>query len=87
MLMGLERPAARAEQIAGHLLAFGRVLPLDEVIARLDAVDVDAVRRLGARVMETASPAMVALGPVGKLEDYSLFADRFGAAGARRAAE
>lgn len=87
LLMGLERPAARAEQIASQLLAFGRVLPIDEIAARLEDVDADAVRRIGSRVMEAGSPALVALGPIGKLESYSTFANRFGAAGIRRAAE
>ena len=87
LLMGLERPSARAEQIAAQLSAFGRVLPVDEITAKLEAVDADAVRRFGARVMETGSPSLVALGPIGKLESYSLFANRFGAAGVRRAAE
>ena len=31
LLMGLERPSARAEQIAGQLLAYGRVLPIAEL--------------------------------------------------------
>ncbi len=73
LLMGLERPAARAEQIAGHLLSFGRVIPPAELTAKLDAVDVDAVRAFGSRLMETGSPTLVALGPVSKLESYSRF--------------
>ena len=61
------------------------MLPIAEITAKLDAVDETAVRRFGARMMETASPTLVALGPVGKLEAYSTFANRFGAL--RRAAE
>ncbi len=88
LLMGLERPSARAEQIAAHMLAFGRVLPLEEITARLDAIDEEAVRRFGSRVMTTGAPALVALGPIGKLESYASFSARFGAPpNARRAAE
>jgi len=86
LLMGLERPAARAEQIATQLLTYGRVLAIDELTEKLEAVDVSAVRRFGSRLMEAAMPALVALGPVDKLETYSTFANRFGAA-SRRAAE
>ncbi len=85
LLMGLEKPATRAEQIAAQLFVYGRVLPVAELIARLDAVDAAAVRRFGARVMETPAPTIAALGPIGKLETYENFARRFGAA--RYAAE
>ena len=76
-LMGLERPSARAEQIAAHLFAYGRVLSIDEIKQKLDAVTVGAVRHFGERVMATHRPAIAALGPVGKLESYESFARRF----------
>lgn len=80
LLMGLERPSARAEQIAAHLLAYGRVVPLAEIRAKLEAVDVGEVRRFGEKLLTTARPALAAIGPVGKLERYDSFARRFGAA-------
>ncbi|MGH6871884.1 MAG: M16 family metallopeptidase [Rhizomicrobium sp.] len=85
LLMGLERPASRTEQIASSLLAHGRVVPVEEILARLEAVDAAAVRRFGERVMATSRPAMAAVGPLGKLESYDTFAARFGAV--RKAAE
>jgi predicted Zn-dependent peptidase len=87
LLMGLEKPSTRAEQIAGQLLAYGRVLPASELIAKLDAVDAGAVRRFGARVMASPRPAMAAVGPLKNLERYETFANRFGAGATRRAAE
>jgi predicted Zn-dependent peptidase len=85
LLMGLERPGQRAEQIAGNIFAMGRVLPIEELTARLEAVDAAAVRRFGDRVMASANPAIAAVGPVGRLESHDAFARRFG--GALRAAE
>ncbi|MEJ0026111.1 MAG: pitrilysin family protein [Rhizomicrobium sp.] len=85
LLMGLERPGQRAEQIAGHMFSHGRVLSIEELTARLDAVDAAAVRRFGARVMAAADPAIAAIGPIGKLESHDTFARRFGTA--LRAAE
>jgi predicted Zn-dependent peptidase len=85
LLMGLERPGQRAEQIAGNIFALGRVIPIEELTAKLDAVDAAAVRRFGARVMASANPAIAAVGPIGKLESHDSFARRFG--GALRAAE
>ncbi len=87
MLMGLERPSSRTEQIASNLLAYGRVLSVEEMTAKLDAVDAEAVRRFGERLMSCGSPAIAAVGPVEKLESYDMFAARFGAGLARRAAE
>ncbi|MBV9570619.1 MAG: insulinase family protein [Alphaproteobacteria bacterium] len=87
LLMGLERPATRAEQIAGQLLTFGRVIPVEELTARLDAVDAAAVRRFGERIMNTEQPSLAVVGPHNKLESYPVFAGRFGAEAARRAAE
>ena len=40
----LEQPGARAQQLARQIFAYGRVLTLEETIARIDAIDADAVR-------------------------------------------
>jgi len=85
LLMGLERPGQRAEQIAGQMFSHGRVLSIEELTSKLDAVDAAAVRRFGERVMAAADPAIAAIGPIGRLESHDTFARRFGTA--LRAAE
>jgi predicted Zn-dependent peptidase len=80
LVMGLERPSSRNELIASSLLAHGRVVPVEEMLAKLNAVDASAVRRFAERVMATQRPAMAAVGPLGKLERYETFAGRFGTA-------
>jgi predicted Zn-dependent peptidase len=75
--MGLERPSARAEQIAAHLFAYGRVVPIDEIKQKLEAVTVGALRAFGERLMATLRPAIAAIGPVNRLESYETFAGRF----------
>ena len=87
LLMGLERPGQRAEQIAGQMFSHGRVLSIEELTAKLDAVDAAAVRRFGLRVMEGGIPAIAAVGPVSKLESYETFARRFGTGRSLKAAE
>ncbi|MGZ5959652.1 MAG: M16 family metallopeptidase [Rhizomicrobium sp.] len=87
LLMGLERPSQRAEQIASQMFSYGRVLPIEEMTAKLDYIDAAAVRRFGERVMRGANPAMAAVGPVSKLEKQSVFARRFGGEPTLRAAE
>ena len=81
LLMGLERPSARAEVIAAHLLAYGRVVPVSEIREKLEAVTVNDVRGFGEKLMRVNRPAIAAIGPVGRLEGYDTFAARYGAAG------
>ena len=78
LLMGMERPGTRAEQIAGQLFALGRVQSAAEIVAVLDAIDAATVKRFAVKVMQGASPTIAALGPVKKLEAHSTFARRFG---------
>jgi len=87
LLMGLERPMARAEQIASQLFAFGRVLSIEELAAKLEAVDTAAVRRFGDKIMRSGRCAIAALGPVGRLESHAVFMRRFGPGEPRAAAE
>jgi predicted Zn-dependent peptidase len=75
LLMGLERPGSRAEQIAGQMFTFGRVQSTSEIVAQIEAVDAAALKRFAARVM--ASPAIAAIGPVKRLERHDVFAARF----------
>lgn len=87
LLMGMERPGTRAEQIAGQLFALGRVQSAAEIVAQLDAIDVATVKAYAARVVEAGHPTIAAVGPVGRLEPHHVFACRFGAKPLASAAE
>jgi predicted Zn-dependent peptidase len=78
LLMGLERPGQRAEQIASHIFTHGRLLSIEEMTGRLDTIDARAVRDFGEQMMESVNPSMAAVGPVGQLEKQGVFARRFG---------
>jgi predicted Zn-dependent peptidase len=60
-LAALESSAARAEQIARQHLFFGRVLPREEIIGRIDALTLADVRQSGARALLCA-PTLAAIG-------------------------
>ena len=75
LLMGLERPGTRSEQIAGQMFALGRVQPVSEIVAQIEAVDAAAVQRIAARTMR--APTLAAIGPVSKLESFERFSARF----------
>ncbi len=87
LLMGLERPSTRSENIAGQLFALGRVVPMSETIEKLEATTIEQVKRFAAFTMQ--APTIAALGPIGKLESHAKFAARFSplAQGAPHAAE
>lgn len=81
LLMGLESSSSRAEQIARQYMIHGRVLPVDELIQKVDAVDANAVRRYAERLMKGPGLALSAIGPLGGqgggLETYDRIAARF----------
>ncbi len=83
LLMGLERPGTRAEQIAGQIFTFGHLQSTAEIVAQIDAVDAAALKRYAGRIM--SQPSMAAMGPIKKLERHDIFAARF--ARGREAAE
>jgi len=75
LLMGLERPGSRAEQIAGQIFTFGHVQSTAETVAQIERVDANELKRYAARVM--ATPSIAAIGPIKKLERHDVFAARF----------
>jgi predicted Zn-dependent peptidase len=63
LLMALESSSARAEQLARHILIYGRPIALDEIVAKVDAVTVASARAAGAALLRRGKPAISALGP------------------------
>jgi predicted Zn-dependent peptidase len=68
LLMALESSGARAQQLAGQIFAYGRPIPLDEIVSRIENVTVDSTRAAGASLLARARPAVAALGPGKGLE-------------------
>ncbi len=75
LLMALESSGARAEQIARQIIAYGRPIPLDEIVARIEAVTVDSARAAGRALMSRSRPAVAALGPGRGLESAATIAE------------
>ena len=53
MVLGLEDSGSRMTRIGKAELSFGEVLSLDELLGRIDAVDVDQVNRLAAELLSS----------------------------------
>jgi predicted Zn-dependent peptidase len=75
LLMALESCSARAEQMARHILAYGRLLTADELIARIDAVSVDTTRDAARGLLGRGRPAVAALGSGRGLETAAACAE------------
>jgi predicted Zn-dependent peptidase len=75
MLMALESSGARAEQLARQIIVHGRPVPMDEIVARIDAVTVESTREAGRALIARSRPAVAALGPSG-LDSTAAIADR-----------
>ena len=50
--MMLETPQGRADQIARSIELYGRIVPLDELIGEVRAVDCAAARAAGAALLD-----------------------------------
>ncbi len=61
LLMALEGPQGQADYLARQLIVHGRFVPPAEVVARIEAVDVDAARAAG-KAMLAHAPARAEIG-------------------------
>ena len=75
LLMALESSEARAGQLARQMMAYGRPIPLDEIVAKVEAVTVDSARASGRALIRRGRPAIAALGPGGGLESTAAIAE------------
>jgi len=64
MLMGLESPSNRAERLARLVQIWDKVPPLEETVARIDAVTIEAVRAFAEKTAVAAPAALALYGPV-----------------------
>jgi predicted Zn-dependent peptidase len=74
LLMALESSSARVEQLARQMFAWGRPIPLDELVARIEAVTVESTRAAGRALIARGRPAIAVLGPGPGLESAATIA-------------
>ena len=61
--MSLESTSARAERLARDIAVHGRHIPLETVMAEIEAIDEAAVEAALSRILE-ATPSVAAVGPM-----------------------
>ncbi len=78
LLMSMESPAARAGQVARQILLFGRQIPNEELMERLDALSTERIRDLACRLFQSEKATLAAIGPVKELDGLKEVSSRLG---------
>jgi predicted Zn-dependent peptidase len=78
LLMSLESTGSRCEQLARQLQVFGRVVPVAETVAKIEAVTLEDVRRAAGRIFRSR-PTLAVLGPAAGVPHLANIADRLAA--------
>jgi predicted Zn-dependent peptidase len=62
IVMGLEATSTRMRRLASNEIVFGRQVPIEEVIAEIDAVSAEQVRSIARHLIDESSMNVTALG-------------------------
>lgn len=68
LLSALESASARADQLGGRLLAFGRAIPFEEIERRIEEITLESVRAAGRKLVLGGKPTFVGVGEAKNLE-------------------
>ena len=77
LVMNLESPSSRADQIARQYLAFGQVPEVSTLVQRIEEVTAENVRALAHEIFSGKQPSLGAVGQLSTLASYSDIAARF----------
>jgi predicted Zn-dependent peptidase len=75
LLMALESSGARVEQVARQMLTRGRVIPIEELVEKVDAVTVESARAAGRALISRGKMATAVLGLGSGLESVATIAE------------
>jgi len=76
LLMMLDGSTGICEDIGRQMLTYNRRIPVAELFARIDAVDVDAVRAAANEIINDQEHVCAATGPILELPDYNWMRNR-----------
>ncbi len=72
ILMSMESTSTRCEQMARQMIVFNRPIPVDEVVEKIDNINVDAVHRISQKIFAT-EPTLAAIGPLDHMPSFDDF--------------
>jgi predicted Zn-dependent peptidase len=76
LLMSLESPSARAGQLARQQILWGRPIPLQETVDRINRITADRVKEVASQIFYTDKVSLAGIGPVAKLPDHVAIGSR-----------
>lgn len=79
LLMGLEGASSRAERLARQVSIWNRVVPLEETVEKIDAVDLAGVKAYAGRMVSEARTALALYGPAQAAPDLAALRARLAA--------
>lgn len=68
-VMALEGTYRRADRLAQNILKYGRPIPLEEVLQKIDAVTIDQLDVLARKIFSTR-PTFATVGPLAQVEEF-----------------
>lgn len=68
MLLSMESPRNRMSRLARSELTYGRLMPLSEIIAEIDAVSLSDMLRVARKVLDERTLTTTVVGPIRKLK-------------------
>lgn len=78
LLMTLESPAGRAGQIARQLLLFGRTIPTEELVEKIESITIENIRDLASRIFTGSTPTLAAVGATDLIMEHDEVKRRLG---------
>jgi predicted Zn-dependent peptidase len=70
LLMSLESPSSRAGQLARQQILWGRTIPLQETVERINRITADRVKQVARQLFSSGEASLAGIGPVARLPDY-----------------
>lgn len=70
LLMSLESPSSRAGQLARQQILWGRPIPLQETVDRINRVTAERVKQVARQIFASGQVSLAGIGPVAHLPDH-----------------
>ncbi|KAL3312279.1 mitochondrial processing peptidase beta subunit [Cichlidogyrus casuarinus] len=76
LLLQLDGTTPICEEMGRHLLVYGRRIPIDEMLARIDALNENSVKEICSKYIYDQDPVVASIGPIEVLPDYNRLRDQ-----------
>jgi predicted Zn-dependent peptidase len=71
LLMSMESSGSRAEKLANNIATFGRIISNEEIVQKINEVDIDAVQKCIKSLLSSSEKCtVVGVGQIDNLQSY-----------------